>query len=256
VRYGIGVGAALAGLALRWALSTVWGRELPYLTAYGAVLGSVWYGGIGPGLTAIGLSALGSVAFFLWPDRTLATPDLSQTVGLVAFVAMNLAVCLVVEGLRRSRSRAEASAAHQEFLVRVSTHLGSSLDYEETLRTIAELAVPFLADWCSVDIVEANGAVLAYTGDTGPTPVIEELAKDADLFVAEATWQDGPDLLPFHLSARQAAEHATRAGAKKLVLTHIWPSLDHEVSRRQAAEAYSGEILLASEGMRLEIERS
>ena len=159
MRYGIAVGAALAGLALRWALSTVWGRELPYLTAYGAVLGSVWYGGIGPGLTAIGLSALGSVAFFLWPDRTLATPDLSQTVGLVAFVAMNLAVCLVVEGLRRSRSRAEASAAHQEFLVRVSTHLGSSLDYEETLRTIAELAVPFLADWCSVDIVEANGAV-------------------------------------------------------------------------------------------------
>ena len=55
LRYGIAVGAALAGLALRWALSTVWGRELPYLTAYGAVLGSVWYGGIGPGLTAIGL---------------------------------------------------------------------------------------------------------------------------------------------------------------------------------------------------------
>ena len=159
LRYGIAIGAAVAGLALRWALSTVWGRELPYLTAYGAVLGTVWYGGIGPGLTAIGLSALGAVAFWLRPDRTLATPDLSHTVGLVAFVAMNLAVCLVVEGLRRARARAEASAAHQRFLARVSTHLGSSLDYEETLRTIAGLAVPFLADWCSVDIVEANGAV-------------------------------------------------------------------------------------------------
>ncbi len=101
--------------------------------------------------------------------------------------------------------------------------------------------------------IESNGTVLAYTGDTGPTPEIDELAKDADLLVAEATWQDGPDLLPFHLSARQAAEHATRSGAKRLMLTHIWPSLDQEVSRRQAAEAYDGEILLAAEDMTLEV---
>jgi ribonuclease BN (tRNA processing enzyme) len=98
--------------------------------------------------------------------------------------------------------------------------------------------------------------VLAYTGDTGPTPVVDELAKGSDLFVAEATWQDHQDLLPFHLSARQAGEHATRAGAKRLMLTHIWPSLDYEVSRQQAAEAFDGEIIIAEEGMRLEIEPS
>jgi len=104
--------------------------------------------------------------------------------------------------------------------------------------------------------IEANGAVLAYTGDTGPTPVVDELAKGSDVFVAEATWQDHQDLLPFHLSARQAGEHATRAGAKRLMLTHIWPSLDYDVSRRQAAEAFDGEIIIAEEGMRLEIEPS
>jgi hypothetical protein len=41
----------------------------------------------------------------------------------------------------------------------------------------------------------------------------------ADVFVSEATWQDGREL-PFHMTARQAGEHAARAGARKLVLTH------------------------------------
>ena len=159
LRYGVAVAATAGGLLIRRALSSLWGNELPYLALYPAVLGSVWFGGIGPGLTAIGLSALGAVAFWLRPDHTLARPDLSQAVGLLAFVLMNLAVCLVVEGLRRARLRAEASAAHQEFLARVRTQLGASLDYEETLRAIADLAVPFMADWCSVDVVETNGWV-------------------------------------------------------------------------------------------------
>jgi len=57
------------------------------------------------------------------------------------------------------------------------------------------------------------------------------------------------DLLPFHMSARQAAEHATAAGAGGLILTHIWPSLDHELSREQASATYDGPIELAAEGM-------
>jgi len=101
--------------------------------------------------------------------------------------------------------------------------------------------------------LEAGGHVLAYTGDTGPTEHVEKLARDADLLLAEATWQDPDDLLPFHLSARQAAVHAREAGAGRLVLTHIWPTLDHEVSVAQAAEDYDGPIELAAEGLRLEV---
>jgi nitrate/nitrite-specific signal transduction histidine kinase len=37
-----------------------------------------------------------------------------------------------------------------------SLRLASSLDYETTLASVAKLAVPFLADWCTVDIVEDN----------------------------------------------------------------------------------------------------
>jgi PAS domain S-box-containing protein len=44
-----------------------------------------------------------------------------------------------------------------EFLVAVSGALASSLDYEQTLRNVAELAVPGIADWCAVDLLDADG---------------------------------------------------------------------------------------------------
>lgn len=103
--------------------------------------------------------------------------------------------------------------------------------------------------------IEAGGAVLAYTGDSGPTDAIVRLAAGADVLLSEATWQDHNVPLPFHLSARQAGEHAARAGVGRLVLTHIWPTLDREVSRGQAAESFPGPIDLAVEGMCLEVGR-
>lgn len=44
-----------------------------------------------------------------------------------------------------------------EFLAEASRVLASSLDYEATLRAVAELAVPHIADWCAVDLVDADG---------------------------------------------------------------------------------------------------
>lgn len=101
--------------------------------------------------------------------------------------------------------------------------------------------------------IEVNGTSLAYTGDTGPSDDVVELARGADVFLCEATWQDEDDLHGFHLSARQAGEHARKAGAASLMLTHILPSRDRERSRAQAAEAYDGPIRIAVEGMRFEV---
>jgi PAS domain S-box-containing protein len=42
---------------------------------------------------------------------------------------------------------------NERFLVRASEILGSSLDFEETLNNIAQLAVPYLADWFSIDLI-------------------------------------------------------------------------------------------------------
>ena len=68
-----------------------------------------------------------------------------------------------------------------------------------------------------------NGeATLAYTGDTGPSERITDLARDADLLVCEATLETGEaDGLPRgHLSADEALDAYAASGAKRLLLTH------------------------------------
>ena len=95
--------------------------------------------------------------------------------------------------------------------------------------------------------VSAGGAVLAYTGDTGPSDAVSDLAAGADIFLAEATHIDGGEL-NHHLTARQAACYASAAGVGCLVLTHIEPGVDHAVSLAQAREVFDGTILVAHPG--------
>src|SRR5439155_19058674 len=47
----------------------------------------------------------------------------------------------------------------QRFLLEASTLLGRSLDYRSTLVSVARLAVPHIADWCAIEIVEEDGTV-------------------------------------------------------------------------------------------------
>jgi signal transduction histidine kinase/transcriptional regulator with GAF, ATPase, and Fis domain len=80
----------------------------------------------------------------------------SGDVRLFELIADRIAVAL-----QQSRLL-EAERAAQErlsFLGEASSLLASSLDYEDTLARIAELAVPRLADWCSVDIIAEDGSV-------------------------------------------------------------------------------------------------
>jgi ribonuclease BN (tRNA processing enzyme) len=121
---------------------------------------------------------------------------------------------------------------------------------------------PFrLASWSLPHYVPNAGVRLsapeftvAYTGDTGPDPGLADLGRGADLFIVDATDRyqqsgDPPGAQPaMNLTARQAGEAATAAGARKLLLTHFWPGNDRDRSRAAAAEAFSGEILIADEG--------
>jgi ribonuclease BN (tRNA processing enzyme) len=101
--------------------------------------------------------------------------------------------------------------------------------------------------------IQADGTSMVYTGDTGPSEELVELARGVDVLLAEATLLDGPDPSWFHLSARQAAEHGTRAGVGTLVLTHFWPTRDRDLSRQQAGEAFDGTVVMAEEGLSLAV---
>jgi len=100
--------------------------------------------------------------------------------------------------------------------------------------------------------IEHAGRVVTYSADTGPCDELVTLARDADVLLAEASFTEGPGLPPdLHLTARQAAEHAARAGAGELVLTHLVAWNDAAVSQAEAAAAYDGRLRLASCGLRL-----
>lgn len=70
--------------------------------------------------------------------------------------------------------------------------------------------------------VTDGSSTLAYSGDTGPSDRLVELARDVDVFVCEATLEHGDaDGSPRgHLSAEEAIAAHEAAGARRLVLTH------------------------------------
>jgi len=63
--------------------------------------------------------------------------------------------------IREQIARLEAEAKQQQsaFLVDVSTALASSLDYKRTLSSVADLVVPFFADWCAIDLLHSNQSI-------------------------------------------------------------------------------------------------
>lgn len=52
---------------------------------------------------------------------------------------------------------AQRATRRAEFLARIGQMLASSLDYQQTLRNVAGLAVPQIADWCAVDLFDDLG---------------------------------------------------------------------------------------------------
>jgi ribonuclease BN (tRNA processing enzyme) len=102
--------------------------------------------------------------------------------------------------------------------------------------------------------VEAGGVGIAYSADTGESAALVELARGADLMLCEASFLDGPRLPEgVHLTARQAAEHAARAGVGRLVLTHLVPWNDRERSRAEAAACFGGQLSLATSGLVIDL---
>ena len=103
--------------------------------------------------------------------------------------------------------------------------------------------------------LDGQAVAIAYTGDTGPNESITELGRDVDLFIVDATDRhqqpnrpkDGdPELL---LTAALAAQAARAAHSRRLMLTHFWPGNDRQRARREAAEYFDGEVIVADEGL-------
>ncbi|AWK08861.1 MBL fold metallo-hydrolase [Streptomyces spongiicola] len=97
--------------------------------------------------------------------------------------------------------------------------------------------------------LEHGGRSLTYSGDTGVCEALVDLAEGTDLFLCEAAFTHGKEDIPdLHLNGREAGAHAARAGAGRLVLTHIPPWTDAERNLADARDVFEGPVELAAPG--------
>lgn len=113
-----------------------------------------------------------------------------------------------------------------------------SFTFSRTDHSVATLAVR----------VDGGGRSLGYSADSGPGWGISSLGPGLDLALCEATYlSEMEDSLP-HMSAREAGLNAREAGARRLVLTHLWPGVDRDAAQAEAAAAFGGPVDVARAG--------
>jgi ribonuclease BN (tRNA processing enzyme) len=128
---------------------------------------------------------------------------------------------------------------------------GDSIDFAGATFSFFEMAHPPVTLGVRV---EYGGRVLAYSADTGVGGDLGGLAKDADLFICEATFQEIDDDWEGHMHAAEAAAMAARCGVAHLVLTHLPPGRDLNLSLVEAhREADGVKVQLADDGQRYEV---
>ncbi|MCP2169067.1 Ribonuclease BN, tRNA processing enzyme [Goodfellowiella coeruleoviolacea] len=98
---------------------------------------------------------------------------------------------------------------------------------------------------------------MAFSGDSGPCPGLDRLASGVDLLLCEADSADSADAAAgepaVHLTPEQAGQLATRAGAGRLVLTHVGPFLTPAQAVARAGAHYAGPIHHAAPGSRFPV---
>jgi signal transduction histidine kinase len=102
---------------------------------------------------------VGAIALVFATERPFDDDDRRFLTFLALHCAQGFERARAYEAERDARHAAEIARERAAFLARASALLGSSLDYEETLRNVANLAVPKIGDWCGVELVGEDGQV-------------------------------------------------------------------------------------------------
>jgi ribonuclease BN (tRNA processing enzyme) len=89
--------------------------------------------------------------------------------------------------------------------------------------------------------IEAEGRVIAYSADTEWTETLIPLARDADLFIAEAYYYD--KLVKNHLSLKTLEAHLPEIKPKRLILTHMSDDMLERLETLKHTAASDGMIV-------------
>jgi ribonuclease BN (tRNA processing enzyme) len=101
--------------------------------------------------------------------------------------------------------------------------------------------------------IAAGSSRLIYTSDTGPGWSVDAFRPGADLVLSEATYVHDDKASPIHLSAHEAGAAAKTAGARRLMLTHLWPRLDRRQAAAEGTDAFGEPVLMAAPDLVTEV---
>jgi ribonuclease BN (tRNA processing enzyme) len=114
--------------------------------------------------------------------------------------------------------------------------------------TVRFCEVPHFTRTFAVEISGPSGR-LTYSADCSPNDELIRFAQGTDLLLIEATLPR-PERTGVrgHLTPAEAGQHARRADARRVVLTHFSDELDPQWAQAEAVDAYGGPVELAHEG--------
>jgi ribonuclease BN (tRNA processing enzyme) len=131
---------------------------------------------------------------------------------------------------------------------------------DETLHagplTLRFQVVPHYVQTHAVEITSAanGGRRFTYGADSSPSEELCTFARDTDLLVIEATLpRPERDGTRGHLTPGEAGEHGRKAGARRLVITHLSDELDAVWAEEEAERAFGGPVEIAREGAVYEV---
>lgn len=126
----------------------------------------------------------------------------------------------------------------------------------------AEHVQPYLE--CLAFRLDSDDGSMCYTGDSGATDALVELAKGCDVLIAMNHFFSGEEPSPEYGAAcghhRQNADVARQAGVRTLVLTHLVPEIDTPDRRdrmeREIRDRFEGQVVWGEDLLALTVERA
>ncbi|MBI3950328.1 MAG: MBL fold metallo-hydrolase [Acidobacteria bacterium] len=100
--------------------------------------------------------------------------------------------------------------------------------------------------------VEERGTSVGYTGDTAYSEDLSQFFHKTDWLIAECSFAK-PRSDVQHMSIPEVAELARRAEVWQLMVTHLYPELDRLDVKGEIAKIFSGPVIIAHDGLSLEI---
>jgi len=121
--------------------------------------------------------------------------------------------------------------------------------------TIIQHAVGHYVPAWSMEIIGANGERVVYAGDMGPSEMVVELARNAELLILEATLETRltDDARRGHIDTGEAIDHVRRSGAQQGILVHYHSERRATIAAECAASGVPVEPAVS--GMVIEVER-